>query len=71
MCADFADMHLIGKFNKVICFLLCICVFSVNKCTWVILLKYKRDITITNAFQKFLDESNREPNKVLVNKGRE
>ena len=29
----------------------------------------KKDITINNAFQKLLDESNRKPNKIRVDKG--
>ena len=36
---------------------------------WVISLKDKKGITITNAFQKILDESNRKPNKTWVDKG--
>ena len=32
------------------------------------LLKDKKRITITNAFQKLLDKSNRKPNKIWVNK---
>ena len=57
-CVDLADMQLISKFNKGIPFLLC--VFDIySKCTWVIPLKDKRDITIANAFQrKNLKESN-------------
>ena len=31
----------------------------------------KKDITINNAFQKLLDESNRKPNKIRVDKGSE
>ena len=31
----------------------------------------KRGITITNAFQKMLDESNLKPNKIWVHKGSE
>ena len=31
--------------------------------------KDNKGITITNAFQKFLKESNRKPNKIWVNKG--
>ena len=31
----------------------------------------KKGITITNAFQKILDESNRKPNKIWVDKGSE
>ena len=34
-------------------------------------MKDKRDITITNAFQKILDESNCKPNKIWVDKGNE
>ena len=61
-------MQLISKFNKGICFLLCV-VDIYGKYTRVTLLKGKRGITITNAFQKLLDESNRKPNKILVDKG--
>ena len=50
-------MQLIRKFNKVIRFLLCV-IHIYSKYAWVILLKVKRGITISNAFQKFLDESN-------------
>ena len=32
-------------------------------------LKDQKGITITNAFQKSLDESNRKPNKIWVDKG--
>ena len=63
--ADLADMQLISKFNKGIRFLLC--VFNIfSKYAWVIPSKDKKGITITNAFQKLLDESNRKPNKVWV-----
>ena len=34
-------------------------------------LKDKKGITITNAFQKILDESKRKPNKIWVDKGSE
>ena len=63
-------MQLISKFNKGVCFLLCVIdIFS--KYTQVIPLKDRRGITITNAFQKILDESNRKPNKKWVDKGSE
>ena len=49
--ADFADMKLVSKFNRVIRFLLFVIdIFS--KYAWVIPLKDKKGITITNAFQK-------------------
>ena len=60
---DLADIELISKFDKGNRFLLCVIdVFS--KYAWVIPLKYKKGITITNAFPKILDESNPKPNKI-------
>ena len=68
--AELADMQLISKFNKGIRFLLYVIdIFS--KYAWVIPLKDKRGITITNAFQKVLHESNQKPNKIWVDKGSE
>ena len=40
-----------------------------RKYAWVIPLKDKKVITITNDFQKTLDESNPKPNKIWVDKG--
>ena len=40
-----------------------------SKYVWVIPLKDKNGITITNAFQNILKESNRKPNKMWVDKG--
>ena len=49
--ADLAGMQLVSKFNKEVRFFLCaIDVFS--KYTWVIRLKGKKGVAITNAFQK-------------------
>ena len=79
-------MQLISKFNKGIRFLVCVAdIYS--KYAWVIHLKDKNDIVITNAFQKVLKESNRcvrletlaaransktrESNKIWVDKGSE
>ena len=60
---DLDDMQLISKCNNGICFLLrVIGIFSKYAC--VIPLKDKKGITITNGFQKSLDESNRKPNKM-------
>ena len=67
---DLADMQLISKFNKGFRFSLC--VIDINsKYAWVILLKDKKGITITNAFQKLLKEFIRKPNKIWVDKGSE
>ena len=68
--ADCADVQLISKFNKWIRFLLFVTdIFS--KYAWVIPLKEKKDITIINTFQKIVDESNRKPNEIWVNKASE
>ena len=61
-------MQLISKFNKGLRFLLYIInIFS--KYAWVVLLKDKKGVSIVNAFQKILDDSNRKPNKTWVDKG--
>ena len=63
-------MQLLSKFKKRFIFLLCIInIFS--KYAWVIPLKDKKDISIVNAFQIILKESNRKPNKICVDKGSE
>ena len=63
-------MQLLSKFNKGFGFLLCfIDIFS--KYAWIIPLKDKKSISILNAFQKILNESNRKPNKIWVDKGSE
>ena len=68
--ADLADMQLISKFNKGFRFLLCVIdIFS--KYAWVVPLKDKKGVSIVNAFQKILDDSNRKPNKIWVDKGSE
>ena len=63
-------MQLISKFNKEIRFILCV-VNIYSKNAWVVPLKDKKSITITNAFQKVLDESCRKPNKIWVEKDSE
>ena len=63
-------MPLISKFNKIFRFLLCI-IDIYSKYAWVIPLRDKRGITITNPFQQILDESKRKPNKIWVDKGSE
>ena len=39
-----------------------------RKYTWAIPLKSKQSITITNAFQKVLNESGWKPNKIWIDK---
>ena len=61
-------MQLISKFNKEFRFLLCVIeIFS--KYAWVVPLKDKKGVSIVDAFQKILDNSNRKPNKIWVDKG--
>ena len=63
-------MQLISKFKKGFRFLLCVIdIFS--KYAWVVPLKDKKGISIVNAFQKILKESDRKPNKIWVDKGSE
>ena len=62
-------MQLISKLNKGTSFLWCVVgVFS--KYGWVIPLKNKKGVKITNAFQKKLNKSKRKPKKIWVDKGR-
>ena len=58
-----ANMQLLSKLNKRICFLLCV-IDIYSKYAWVIPLKDKKSITITNVFQKILDASGCKPNKI-------
>ena len=68
--ADLADMQLISMFNKRFRFLLC--VFNIfSKYVWVVPLKDKKGASIVNAFQKILNDSNRKPKKIWVDKGSE
>ena len=67
---DLADMQSLSKKNKGIKYLLCaIDLFS--KYAFVIPLKDKKGISITNAFKKILKQSNRKPNKIWVDQGGE
>ena len=56
-------MQLISKFNEGSRFLLCV-IDIYRKYGWIIPLKDKKGITITNAFQKTLVEFNRRLNKI-------
>ena len=67
---DLSDMQLISTFDKGIKYLLCV-IYLFSKYAWVVPLKDKRGITIVNAFQKILDNSERKPNKIWVDQGSE
>ena len=68
-------MQSLSKYNKGIKYLLCaIDLFS--KYAWVVPIKDKKGTSIVNAFKKILSDStelhsNREPNKIWVDKGSE
>ena len=49
--------------------MLCVICVIFTKCAWIIPLKDERGITINNDFQKILDESNRKPNIIWIDKG--
>ena len=56
-------MKLISKFNKG--FRLLLCVINIcSKYAWVLALNDKKGTTVTNAFQKILHGSGRDPNKI-------
>ena len=61
-------MQSLSKYNKRIKYLLCaIDLFS--KYAWVIPIKDKKGTSIVNAFKKILNDSNRKPNKIWVDRG--
>ena len=60
-------MQLTYKFNERFRFLLCV-INIYSKYAWVIPLKDKKGITITNAFPKILEESNCYLNKIWAAK---
>ena len=63
-------MQLISKFKKGFRFLLCVIdIFS--KYAWVALLRDKKCLSIVDAFQKILDDSNRKTDKIWVDKSSE
>ena len=45
--------------------------FFFSKYAWVVSLKDKKGVNNIDAFQKFLKESNRKPNKIWIDKGSE
>ena len=68
--ADLADIQLISKFNKRFRFLFCVIdIFS--KYARVFPIKDKKGVNILDAFQRILNNFNRKPNKIWVDKGNE
>ena len=67
---DLADMQSLSRNNKGINYLLCaIDLFS--KYAFVIPLKDKKRVSIVNAFDKIIKQSERKPNKIWVDQGGE
>ena len=67
---DLADMQSLSRKNKGIKYLLC-AIDLYSKYAFVIPLKDKKRISIVNAFNKLIKQSNRKPNKIWVDQGGE
>ena len=67
---DLADMQSLSRKNKGIKNLLCV-IDLYSKYALVIPLKNKKGISIVNAFNKIIKQSNRKPNKIWVDQGGE
>ena len=67
---DLADMQSLSRKNKGIKYLLC-AIDLYSKYAFVIPLKDKKGISIVNAFNKIIKQSERQPNKIWVDQGRE
>ena len=67
---DLADMPSLSRKNKGIKYLLCV-IDLYSKYAFVIPLKDKKGISIVNAFNKIIKQSNRKPHKIWVGQGGE
>ena len=67
---DLADIQSLSRKNKGIKYLLC-AIDLYSKYAFVIPLKDKKGISIVNAFDKIMKQSNRKPNKIWVDQGGE
>ena len=67
---DLADMQSLSRKNEGIKYLLC-AIDLYSKYAFVIPLKEKKGISIVNAFDKIIKQSNRKPNKIWVDQGGE
>ena len=64
--AGLDDVPLISKHNKGTRFLLCVIDHIFSKNASIVSWKRRKCITITGAFEKSLEESDRKPNKIWV-----
>ena len=67
---DLADMQSLSRKNKGIKYLLC-AIELYSKYAFVVPLKDKKRISIVNAFNKIIKQSNKKPNKIWVDQGGE
>ena len=67
---DLADMESLSRKNKGIKYLLC-AIDLYSKYAFVIPLENKKGISVTNGFNKIIEQSNRKPNKIWVDQGGE
>ena len=67
---DLADKQSLSRKNKGIKYLLC-ATDLYSKCAFIIPLKDKKVISIVNAFNKIIKQSNRKPNKIWLDQGGE
>ena len=67
---DLADMQSLSRKNKGVKYLLCV-IDLYSKYAFVIPLKDKKGISIVNAFNKIIKQSNRKPNTIWVDQGSE
>ena len=67
---DLADMQSLGRKNQGINYLLC-AIDLYRKHAIVIPIKDKKGISIVNAFDKIIKQSNRKPNKTWIDQGGE
>ena len=63
-------MQSFSKYNKGIKYLLC-AIDLFGKYAWAVPIKDKIGISMVNAFEKILSDSNRKPNKIWVDQGSE
>ena len=67
---DLEDMQSLSKKNKGIKYLLC-AIDLYSKYAFVVPLKDKKGISVTNGFNKIIKQSGRKPNKIWVDQGSE
>ena len=66
----FSRYAIVKQYNKGVRFLLCVIdIFS--KYAWVVPLKDKNGVSIDDAFQNILKQSNKKPNNIWIDKGSE